>query len=71
MTRFDYPFHKTMFSHTDSSFGGQFKNVQNYISAADGAGNRLVLFTPLAPYETADAMPTIWQLAMEVLTRCC
>lgn len=51
--------HKIMFSHTDSSFGGQFKNVQNYISATDDAGNRFVLFTPLAPYETADAMRSL------------
>lgn len=51
--------HKIMFHHTDSSFGGQFKNVQNYISATDGAGNRFVLFTPLAPYETAGAMQSL------------
>jgi Fic family protein len=48
--------HKIMLSHTDSSFGGQFKNVQNYISATDTQGNRFILFTPLAPYETPPAM---------------
>ena len=48
--------HKIMFSHTDSAFGGSFKNVQNYISATDGSGKTFVLFTPLAPYETAPAM---------------
>ena len=26
--------HKIMFSHIGSAFGGSFKNVQNYISAA-------------------------------------
>jgi len=26
--------HKIMFSHSDFSIGGQFKNVQNYISAS-------------------------------------
>ena len=43
--------HKIMFSHTDSAFGGSFKNVQNYISATDATGKSFTLFTPLAPYE--------------------
>lgn len=51
--------HKIMFSHTDSSFGGTFKNVQNYISATNAAGQRYTLFTPLAPYETPGAMQEI------------
>ena len=51
--------HKILMSHTDSAFGGSFKNVQNYISATDEAGNRFTLFTPLAPYETPDAMREI------------
>ena len=51
--------HKIMLSHTDSAFGGSFKNVQNYISATDSAGRTYTLFTPLAPYETAPAMQEI------------
>lgn len=51
--------HKIMFSHSDHSFGGQFKNVQNYISATDEAGNRYTLFTPLAPWETPEAVAQI------------
>ncbi len=51
--------HKILMSHTDSSFGGSFKNVQNYISATDEDGNRFNLFTPLAPYETPDAIREI------------
>jgi Fic family protein len=51
--------HKIMFSHTDSSFGGQFKNVQNCISATDAQGNRFILFTPLAPYETPTAIQAL------------
>lgn len=51
--------HKIMFSHTDSAFGGSFKNVQNYISATDATGKSFTLFTPLAPYETAPAMQEI------------
>ncbi len=48
--------HKIMFSHTDSAFGGSFKNVQNYISATAPDGKTFILFTPLAPYETPEAM---------------
>lgn len=51
--------HKMMFSHTDSAFGGSFKNVQNYISATDSTGRTYNLFTPLAPYETKPAMQEI------------
>lgn len=51
--------HKILLSHTDSAFGGCFKNVQNYINATDEAGNRFTLFTPLAPYETPDAVREI------------
>lgn len=51
--------HKILLSHTDSGFGGSFKNVQNYISATDAEGKRFTLFTPLAPYETAEAMQEI------------
>ena len=48
--------HKIMFSHTESAFGGSFKNVQNYISATTPAGKTYALFTPLAPYETPEAV---------------
>ena len=51
--------HKILLSHTDSGFGGSFKNVQNYISATDVAGKRFTLFTPPAPYETSEAMQEI------------
>lgn len=48
--------HKIMFSHTDSGFGGEFKNVQNYIRATRDDGSSFILFTPLAPWETKEAM---------------
>lgn len=51
--------HKILFSHTDSAYGGSFKNVQNYISATDENGKRYVLFTPFAPYETPEGIQRI------------
>lgn len=51
--------HKIMFSHTDSAFGGSFKNVQNYISATEASDRTYTLFTPLASYETPSAVQEI------------
>ncbi len=51
--------HKILFAHTDSAFGGSFKNVQNYITATDAAGKTYALFTPPAPYETPGAVQEI------------
>ena len=51
--------HKIMFSHTDSAFGGSYKNVQNYISATTADGKTFTLFTPLAPFETPEAVQSL------------
>ncbi len=51
--------HGIMLSHTESSFGGKFKNAQNYISAIDENGKTFTLFTPLDPFETPIAMESL------------
>lgn len=51
--------HKILFSLVPNSYGGKFKNVQNYISAMDEKGDSFTLFTPLSPLETPDAMAKI------------
>ncbi len=48
--------HGILLSHAASSYGGKFKNVQNYISATDANGKSYTLFTPLSPFETPMAM---------------
>ena len=48
--------HKILLSHTSTSYGGKYKNVQNYISATDDNGDSYTLFTPLSPFETPIAM---------------
>lgn len=48
--------HKIMYSHMNNPMAGQMKNVQNYISATHPDGHRETLFTPLAPYETPEAL---------------
>lgn len=48
--------HGILLSHAASSYGGKFKNVQNYISATDENEKSYTLFTPLSPFETPMAM---------------
>ena len=51
--------HKILYSHMNNPIAGQTKNVQNYISATYPDGHTVVLFTPLAPYETPEALDKI------------
>lgn len=51
--------HKIMYSHMNNPMAGQTKNVQNYISATYPNGHTEVLFTPLAPFETPEALDKI------------
>ena len=51
--------HKIMYSHMHNPMAGQTKNVQNYISATFPDGNSKILFTPLAPFETLEALDRI------------
>ena len=51
--------HKIMFSHMNNPIAGRTKNVQNYISATYPDGHTEVLFTPLSPFETPEALDKI------------
>lgn len=51
--------HKIMCSHMSNPMGGRTKNVQNYISATYPDGHTATLFTPLAPFETPEALDKI------------
>ena len=51
--------HKIMYSHMNNPMAGQTKNVQNYISATYPDGHTEILFTPLAPFETQEALDKI------------
>ena len=51
--------HKIMCSHMNNPLAGKTKNVQNYISATYTDGHAEVLFTPLSPFETPDALDKI------------
>lgn len=45
--------------NNEVSYGGKFKNTQNYISATDEKGNTYTLFTPVSPLETPISMQNL------------
>lgn len=51
--------HKVLYSHMNNPIAGRTKSVQNYISATYPDGHVETLFTPLAPYETSEALDKI------------
>lgn len=51
--------HRDLYQYSEKSIGGRFKNTQNVITKTNPDGRREVLFTPLAPYETPNAIEAI------------
>ena len=51
--------HKILYSQTNNPIAGRTKNVQNHISATYPDGHTEILFTPLTPYETPDALDRV------------
>ena len=51
--------HKILYSHMNNPQAGRTKTVQNYISATYPDGHTDVLFTPLDPFETPEALDRI------------
>ena len=51
--------HKILYSHMNNPMAGRTKSVQNYISATYPDGHVETLFTPLAPYDTPQALDKI------------
>ncbi len=51
--------HKILYSHMNNPMAGMTKNVQNYISATHADGHTEILFTPLSPYDTPEALDRI------------
>ena len=48
-----------LYSYSEKTIGGKFKNTQNYIKEIHEDGSEYIRFTPLAPYETPQAMEDI------------
>lgn len=51
--------HRDLLRRAGASYGGSFKNVQNYINETRPDGTSFTRFTPVAPYETPAAMDAL------------
>jgi Fic family protein len=59
--------HKQLYSFSQSSAGGSYKNSDNYIAETDAEGNQSVRFQPVPAYLTADAMERLCAAFNEAL----
>ena len=48
--------HRDLYKYTGYSYGGKFKNSQNYIEGTNEQGEKKIRFTPLSPVETPIAI---------------
>ncbi|MGI5079519.1 Fic family protein [Treponema denticola] len=51
--------HKILYSHMNNPMAGRIKSVQNYITVKYSDNHAETLFTPLAPFETPEALDKI------------
>lgn len=59
--------HATVYSHADTTYGGQFKVIDNTIVQVLGDGSRTILFQPPPSFETPALMERLCQTAGEAL----
>ncbi|MEG2994331.1 MAG: Fic family protein [Erysipelotrichaceae bacterium] len=62
--------HKELYKYSEKTFGGRFKNTQNYIAEVRQDGSKNIRFTPLAPYETPDAIESICVSYNKMIDEC-
>lgn len=51
--------HRDLLKRAGFSYGGRFKNVQNYINETRPDGTVVTRFTPIAPYDTPEAVENL------------
>ena len=51
--------HRDLLAYTGKTFGGKYKNTQNYINQTHADGSSFTRFTPLEPFETPMAVDAI------------
>ena len=51
--------HRDLLKRAGFSYGGHFKNVQNYINETKPDGTVVTRFTPIAPYDTPEAVENL------------
>ena len=61
--------HRDLLRRAGASYGGSFKNVQNYINETRPDGTTVTRFTPVAPYETPEAMDRLCEAYEHALAK--
>ena len=61
--------HKDLYKYSGISFGGKFKNSQNYIEETLEDGTKKVRFTPLSPLETPAAIKELCDSYNEIVDK--
>jgi len=61
--------HKQLYSFSQSSIGGSYKNADNYITETDAEGNSIIRFKPVPAYLTPDAMERLCTAFIESLEK--
>lgn len=59
--------HRDLLKYTNLSYGGKYKTTPNEIDMILASGERVVLFKPLEPYETPDAIDAICESYQKTL----
>lgn len=62
--------HRNLYKYSERGIGGRFKSTQNYVAATYPDGTQKILFTPLAPYETPDAIDAICESFNRAIDAC-
>lgn len=62
--------HRDLYKYSEKAIGGRYKNTQNTIAETREDGTQVVRFTPLAPYETPDAIEEICESFNQVIDSC-
>ena len=62
--------HRDLYKYSERDIGGRFKSTQNYVAATYPDDTQKILFTPLAPYETPDAIDAICESFNRAIDAC-
>ncbi len=62
-------FHRDLYKYSGISYGGKFKNSQNYIEETLEDGTKRIRFTPLSPVETPIAIEELCNSYNEIISK--
>ncbi len=62
--------HRDLYQYSEKEIGGRYKNTQNVVAENHEDGTQRVIFTPLAPYETPEAIESICESFNHVIDTC-